>query len=294
VMKAEPQVFLINDIFETLEASYGPQAEAAGLELRVVPSSAALKSDPRLLARIVGNFLSNAIRYTRSGTVLLGVRRRGGRVRVAVYDTGPGIPEDQRLEIFREFRQGVAANVAGRGAGVGLGLAIVQRLARLLGHALDVRSTEGKGSVFAVDVPLAEEFLPSASEELEDEEILDVSGMVVVVVDDDREIQEGLAMLLEEWGCRAVVAASAEEALTMLDSAKPDIILSDLHLHDHNSGIAAIAAIRQRTGVAAPAFLFTGDTCAPAELGEGADLQVLYKPLDPMRLRMLLGSVVRR
>lgn len=294
VMKAEPQVFLINDIFEQLEAIYGPQAVAAGLDLRVVPSSAALKSDPRLLARMVGNFLSNAIRYTRSGRVLLGVRRHGGRVRVAVYDTGPGIPESQRLEIFREFRQCALPNVSGRGGGgVGLGLSIVQRLARLLGHALDVRSTEGHGSVFAVDVPLAEEFLPTATAALEDEEVCDVSGTTVVVVDDDPEIQEGLEMLLEEWGCIPVVAASAGGALEMLSKigARPDVILADLHLHDHNSGVSAIAAIRERTGVAAPAFLFTGDTGAPTELGEDDDLRVLRKPLDPMRLRMLLGTL---
>ncbi|MBC7952725.1 MAG: PAS domain S-box protein [Rhodospirillaceae bacterium] len=295
VMKAEPQVFLINDIFEQLETIYGPQAEAAGLELRVVPSSAALRSDPRLLARIIGNFLSNAIRYTRSGRVLLGVRHHGERVRVAVYDTGPGIPESQRLEIFREFRQYGAPNMAGRGAGTGLGLSIVQRLARLLGHALDVRSTEGRGSVFAMDVPLAEEFLPTAATAQKDEEVHDVSGITVVVVDDDPDIQEGLEMLLEEWGCIPVVTDSADEAIAMLAKLgkPPDAILADLHLRDENSGIAAIDAIRQRTGVPAPAYLFTGDTGAPTEIGEDANLKVLRKPLDPMRLRMLLGTLKR-
>ncbi|MBC7952017.1 MAG: PAS domain S-box protein [Rhodospirillaceae bacterium] len=295
VMKAEPQIFLINDIFEQLETTYGPQAEAAGLELRVVPSSAALKSDPRLLTRIIGNFLSNAIRYTRSGTVLLGVRHHGSRVRVAVYDTGPGIPESQRLEIFREFRQCATPNAAGHGAGTGLGLSIVQRLARLLGHALDVRSTEGRGSVFAVDVPLAEEFLPVTATASKHEEVHDVSGTTVVVVDDDPDIQEGLEMLLEEWGCTPVVAASADEAIAMLTElgVQPDAILADLHLHDKNSGVAAINSIRQRTGVAATAYLFTGDTGAPAEIGGNENLQVLRKPLDPMRLRVLLGALRR-
>ncbi|MCR6631114.1 MAG: PAS domain S-box protein [Magnetospirillum sp.] len=218
VMKSEPQVFLINDIFEQLEATYAPQAEAAGLEFRLVPSSAAVKSDPRLLARIVGNFLSNAIRYTRSGAVLLGVRRRGGRMRVAVYDTGPGIPESQRLDIFREFRQGGTPNVAGRSAGMGLGLAIVQRLARLLGHALDVRSVLEHGSTFAVEVPLAEEFLPTHGPEDDEEDAPEVAGATVVVIDDDPDIQDALSLLLSEWGCRPVVAGRADEALAQLEA----------------------------------------------------------------------------
>ena len=288
VMKAEPRVFLINDIFEQLEMTYGPQAEAAGLKLTVVPSSAAVRSDPRLLARIVGNFLSNAIRYTRRGRVTLGVRRRGNRLRIVVYDTGPGIPENQRLEIFREFRQGSTASTNGRSTGMGLGLAIVQRLSRLLGHALDVRSTEGKGSAFAIEVPQAEEFEPGEDELGEDQEVADVSGMTVVVVDDDRDIQEGLCMLLEEWGCHAIVASTAEDALAKLQGARPDVIIADLHLHGDMAGVAAIAHIRQHSGVYAPAFLFTGDTGAPAEID---DAKVLRKPLDPMRLRMLLGEV---
>ncbi|MBX9633439.1 MAG: hybrid sensor histidine kinase/response regulator, partial [Magnetospirillum sp.] len=230
----------------------------------------------------------------------LGIRHHGDSARVAVYDTGPGIPESQRLEIFREFRQGANPNSSGRGSdggGVGLGLAIVQRLARLLRHPLDVRSTEGRGSVFAVEVPLAEEFLPAASiaSEGKPEEIRDISGTIVAVIDDDRDIQDGLRMLLEEWGCIPVVTASADDAIAMLDSmgAPPHVILADLHLNDQQSGVSAIAAIRQRTGAAVPAFLFTGDTAVIAESGEGDDLPILRKPLDPMRLQMLLGSLKR-
>ncbi|HLO75486.1 MAG TPA: PAS domain S-box protein [Magnetospirillum sp.] len=296
VMKSDPQIFLINDLFEQLETTYGPQAEAAGLSLRMVPSSAAVKSDPRLLARVIGNFLSNAIRYTRSGGILLGVRRHGSRLRVAVYDTGPGIPESQRLDIFREFRQGGAANVAGRGGGTGLGLAIVQRLARLLGHPLDVRSRVGHGSTFAIDVPLAEEFLPSPTAEDEGEDIPDLSGAVVVVVDDDPDIQDALTLLLTEWGCTPVVASTADEALAALDAQagkRPDVILADLHLRQHESGIDAVATLRERIGAHVPAFVFTGDTGAAGNPSDQQSLKVLRKPLDPLRLRLLLGEAIR-
>jgi PAS domain S-box-containing protein len=296
VMRSDPQVFLINDIFEQLEATYAPQAEAAGLRFRLVPSSAAVKSDPRLLARIVGNFLSNAIRYTRSGAVLLGVRRRGNRVRVAVYDTGPGIPESQRLDIFREFRQGGTPNVAGRGAGMGLGLAIVQRLARLLGHALDVRSTVGRGSTFAVEVPLAEEFLPHAAQVDDDEDIADLEGTTVVVIDDDPNIQDALSMLLREWGCVAVVASNAGDALTQLKSLgrRPDVILADLHLGHDESGTDSVAVLRRHAGTPVPAFLFTGDTGAANAAPQAGGLRILRKPIDPMRLRAYLGQALER
>lgn len=295
VMKAEPQIFLINDIFEQMEVTYGPQAEAAGLDLRIVPSSVAIRSDPRLLSRILANFLSNAIRYTRSGGVLLGVRRHGGRVRVAVYDTGPGIAESQRLDIFREFRQGSCGAAQGGVKGVGLGLSIVQRLARLLNHTLDVRSTLGRGSAFAVEIPLAEEFLPVNADEDEDEALADLSEITILVMDDNLDVQQGLKMLLDEWKCRAVIAASADEALSRLNAemAVPDVILADLHLGAENGGIEAIGTVRRGTGVDAPAFLFTGDTGAPSEISAMPGLEVLHKPLAPLRLRLRLGAALR-
>jgi len=292
VMKAEVQVFLINDVFEQLETTYGPQAEAAGLELRVVASSAAVKSDPRMLARILGNFLSNAVRYTRRGRILMGVRHRGGNLSIGVSDTGPGIPESQRLLIFREFCRGGLPSVSGHGGGQGLGLAIVQRLARLLGHRLDVRSEVGRGSTFAVEVPLAEEWCVADAATDEADDGREVIGATVVVIDDDRDIQDGLEMLLSNWGCRAVVADTAERALAALDSRHltPDVILADLHLQEKGAGIDAIHAIRAITGGKAPAFLFTGDT----EIPDRAEFPILRKPLDPLRLRAVLADALGR
>lgn len=293
VMKAEPQIFLLNDIFEQLEATFGPQAEAAGLSLRIVPTSLAVRSDPRLLARILSNFLSNAVRYTRRGGILLGVRRHGTCARLVVMDTGPGIPEEQRLEIFREFRQ----LQGGRAGGTGLGLAIVQRLSRLMNHPLDVRSVVGKGSTFAIEVPLVEDMLPTRdADEDEDDWAPPITGATVVVIDDDPDIQEGLHMILENWGCTPVVAPNTVEALAALHSAGrvPDAILADLHLRNEQSGVSAVRAIREAAGAPIPAFLLTGDTEAPANLAEGEAMPVLRKPLDPMRLRGLLAGVLGR
>ncbi|MBI5164455.1 MAG: PAS domain S-box protein [Magnetospirillum sp.] len=295
VMTAEPQLFLINDVFEQLENTYATQAAAAGLDLRVVPSSVAVKSDPRLLARILGNFLSNAIRYTPSGRVLLGVRLRGDQVRIEVRDSGPGIEESRRLEIFREFHQVGTAAPSGRGSGLGLGLAIVQRLARLLGHRLDVASVMGKGTAFSVAVPMAEDWVPGRLDAAaNDDESRDVAGATVVVVDDDRDIQDALAMILEDWGCHPVVAATAGDAIAGLDRSglQPDVILADLHLVQPRAGIAVIHAIIAHSGRPVPAFLFTGDTEAPASADLG--FPVLRKPLDPMRLRAVLSDALGR
>jgi CheY-like chemotaxis protein len=223
------------------------------------------------------------------------VRRRGGRLRICVCDTGPGIPESQRLDIFREFRQGAAPGAPGRSAGMGLGLAIVQRLARLLGHALDVRSEVGRGSTFAVEVPLAEEFMPAPAQEQADEDDPDLSGAMVVVVDDDPDIQDALSLLLGEWGCESVVAPTAAVAQSRLAEMgrRPDVILADLHLRDDHSGVDAVAALRAGAGTPVPAFLFTGDTGATgSQEAQPADLPVLRKPLAPARLRTLLAQAL--
>ncbi|MGE5506020.1 MAG: PAS domain S-box protein [Actinomycetota bacterium] len=291
VMKAEPQVFLVGDVFETVEASYGPQARAAGLDLRVVPTSLAVRSDPRLVQRIVGNFLSNAIRYTRQGRILVGCRRHAGNVRVVVCDTGPGIPEDQRMEIFKEFRRGEHAASGGRGGGMGLGLSIVVRLARLLGHRIDVHSVDGKGSAFSVELPLAEELAEPADDDHAAGN--DVDGAVVVVVDDDPDIRDALALQLDQWGARPVIADSAEAVLAELDARglRPDVLLVDLHLRGDGSGVAAIEAIRSHTGTTAPVFVFTGDTELPAG-SASLGLPVLRKPIDPGRLRAVLAEAL--
>lgn len=296
VMKANVSPFMINDVFETLEMTFAPQAEAAGLQLRVIPSSLALRSDPKLVARILANFLSNAIRYTPSGRILLGARRHGDSARLVVCDTGPGIAEERRLDIFREFSQAGGTTSPGRSTGMGLGLSIVQRLALLLGHRLELRSVMGKGAGFSVEIPLAADWQNEPSPEAEDGDLPDVTGAVVMVVDDDRDIREGIKMLLEGWGCRTVTASNASDALTTLHEAQilPDMVLADLHLPGEESGLSVIRDIRARVGRPIPAFVLTGDTeaCSGCETDER--IRFLRKPLDPLRLRDLVADSLRR
>jgi PAS domain S-box-containing protein len=289
-MRPEPQVFLINDILERLEAECRQQATAAGLHLIFVPSSAVVRSDPKLLSRIIGNLLSNAVRYTRQGRILVGCRHRRNSVRVMVCDTGPGIPESQRLAIFGEFHQG---DVSGRGAGMGLGLSIVQRFARLLGHRIEVRSVEGRGSTFSVEVPLAEEWQAPAAREAVEEDVREIAGAVVLVVDDNTDIRSALQIMLAAWGCDAVAVSTADEAFAALDGKRPDIILADLHLaNSENGGVTAIAAIRHHVGADIPAFLLTADTEAQPGRG-GGGVAVLHKPLDPLDLRTALADALQ-
>lgn len=292
VLKADKAEFQVGDLFEPLEMEFGPQAAAAGVALRVVPSSATVFSDPKLLARILRNFLSNAVRYTLQGKILLGCRRRGGRLLIEVWDTGPGIAEDQRLAIFEEFYRG--EGIADRKSGVGLGLAIVQRLARLLQHPLDVRSTGG-GSVFSVEVPLVEPAFGAVADtggEDVAEDAPDISGLVVAVVDDDADIRTGLTLLFEDWGVRAVTGSTGEQvaAALLAQGLVPDLVLADLRLGSQD-GIAAIDAIIGGLGRKVPAILFTGDC-------QGVDKvwnhPVLLKPLNTARLRLAMAEATGR
>ncbi len=297
VLKAEPEVFLINDLLERLEVEFAPQAARKGLALRVVPSSAAIHSDPALLGRILRNFLANAIRYTRAGKILLGCKRRGGNLLIMVGDTGVGIAEDQRLAIFEEFFQGAE----GQGAtGLGLGLAIVQRLARLLSHRLALRSRLGHGSIFSVEVPMTEAPIPPSGEDDEDEEALgDLSGSVVLVVDDDPAVRAGLTVLLSDWGCSVTVVPSGAEALARVAKEKlmPDVILADSRLQQGGGGARTIEELRKAIGWEVPAFLFTGDTDMRGEAVESVGKAlppVLHKPLSPLRLRAALAAAMGR
>lgn len=288
VLKPEPAVFLIGDVLETLETEFTGQAHHAGLKFRVVPSSQAVHSDQAMLTRILRNFITNALRYTRSGGVVVGCRRRDRFLRCEVWDSGVGIAADQQQEIFSEFVQGRAAT---KRKGSGLGLAIVQRLARLLGHRLDLRSQEGRGSVFAVEVPLAE--CPDRDDAPSNDgaaAVADVTGAVVVVVDDEVEILEGVKLLLEQWGGRAITARSPEEAAAVLtrDRLIPDLILADYKLHTRDTGLDTILLLRRTVGRDVPAFVFTGST-ADDRVVDG--FPVLRKPLDPTRLRAILADV---
>jgi Na+/proline symporter/signal transduction histidine kinase len=286
-MKPEIGDVSLADMFRQLEIEFAPMARAKGLKLSFVATRRAVRSDRRLLRRLLQNFVSNAVKYTPRGRVLVGVRRKGERVRVEVWDTGQGVPASQQAAIFEEFhRLDQGAKVA---RGLGLGLSIVERLGRVLGHPIDLKSEPGRGSMFAVSAPLSRA-TAAAAEDAAAEPAAPadpLNGLRVLAIDNEPRVLEGMRILLGKWGCRVATASGLAEALARLDPA-PDIVIADYHLDD-GDGLAAIAAVRQRLGVAIPAVLATADRSV--EVGAAcaaAQVALLNKPVKPAPLRALL------
>jgi len=257
-----------------------------------VLSSAWVRSDPILLERIILNLVSNAVRYTTSGSVVVGCRRRGDTVHIEVWDTGPGIPEDQRRNIFGEFYRLAGDNTHG---GLGLGLAIVDRLCKLLGHQIQLVSTVGKGSRFSGATPVVAARAQIVEPQPAEVAINATRGKLVIVIDDDELVLESMGGLLRSWGCRVVAAATPDEALANLGPGeRPDLIICDYRLANGQSGIAAIAELRKAHGAPVPAFLMSGDT-APERLREARESghHLLHKPLRAMALRTMINRLLR-
>ncbi|WP_353860712.1 PAS domain S-box protein [Azospirillum formosense] len=279
------QDLAIGPIIEQLGAEYHPQAQAKGLRLRVVPCTLTIRSDPALLMRILRNLVENALRYTERGGLLIGCRRRGDRLRIEVMDSGIGIPSDKHDEVFEEFFQ-VGNQERDRSKGLGLGLAVVRRLARLLGHTVHLRSRLGRGSAFCIDVPLvsrqATGAAPSAARLVPD----DGRGMILVI-DDEPLIRLGLQAMLEGWGYRVLTAGSIEDAVQHIESGEwPSAILADYRLRDGKTGLDAIRAVCERLRASVPATIITGDT-APERLAEAraGGHTLLHKPIAAHELR---------
>lgn len=298
-VEAEQSAFPVESLLDELAAEYGSVAAACGLRFRYVGSSASIVSDPRLLQRIVRNFLSNAIRYTRRGQVMLGCRRSGSALQISVWDTGPGIPADKLGIIFEEFRQidvgpppeGVRGE---RERGLGLGLAIVERVAHILGHPIEVRSEPGRGSVFTVTVPLAPGSAVSAKTVIPTARGL-AAHPRVLVVDDDKDICEAMKALLTGWSCRVVTARSAEEsaACVVAEGREPDLIIADYHLGGTATGLEAIETAQRLLKRKVPALLITADHSA--ELHQAVSVRgylVLNKPVKPAQLRALMTHLL--
>jgi CheY-like chemotaxis protein len=250
-----------------------------------------VRSDRRMLRRVLQNLISNALKYTLRGRVLVGCRRRGARVEIGVYDTGVGIPESERRAIFQEFHRLDPGARAARG--LGLGLSIVERIGRVLGHTVDFRSVPGRGSHFWIGVPRARAAAdPAALLAPRRIESGRLGGMVVVCIDNEPAILGGMSTLLQGWGCTVVAAAdlAAAEAALRESGLAPTGLLVDYHLDD-GDGIAAIAALRRRHGETLPAILVTADRSP--QVREDARLQqaeVLSKPVKPAALRALLAQ----
>jgi Na+/proline symporter/signal transduction histidine kinase/CheY-like chemotaxis protein len=291
-MKPEFRSLRIDDILRQLEVEFAPLAHSKGLRLDFVHCSLAVHSDRRLLRRLLQNLVSNAIKYTLEGRVLVGCRRRNGRLRIDVYDTGLGIPASKRQAIFQEFhRLDQGAKVA---RGLGLGLSIVERIARVLDHKVKVDSTVERGSHFSVEVPLAaiapaRKPRPLATEV--DRGQLD--GIEVICIDNDEAILNGMEMVLTGWGCRVLKAPDLASAIALIDESAfaPRALLIDYHLDD-GSGIEAIAELRRRYGADLTAILITADRSPDVrEEARAQDVLLLNKPVKPAALRALITQV---
>ena len=289
-LRPEFSSFRIDELLRQIELEFAALAAAKGLELKYIPCSLVVRSDRRLLRRLIQNLVSNAVKYTPSGRVLIGCRRRGAALRIDVYDTGLGIPHSKQRDIFVEFhRLDQGAKIA---RGLGLGLSIVERVARVLGCEVGVHSADGRGSHFAVTVPRSNA-APMELPEREDAPVDpgQLAGTVALCIDNEPSVLDGMETLLRGWGCEVITASDLERALTAAAAspAAPNGLLVDYHL-DRGNGIETILALRRRYGDL-PAILITADRSpAVREAARAGHIQLLHKPIKPAALRTLLAQ----
>ena len=289
--------FPIAQLLERTESTFSATARKKGLSLRIVRNSAWVRSDFILLERILLNLVSNAVSYTARGKVVVGCRLRGRHLRIDVFDRGPGIPEDEHISIFREFYQ-LGGPQRERQGGMGLGLAIVDRLCRLLKHEIDLASALGKGSRFSVLVPsVAARALIVDPKDSVHPTPDSIGGKLVVVIDDDPLVLDSTGGLLRSWGCQVLTAGSARVALAGLAECNqsPDLVISDYQLSDGQTGIEAIEELRKSLNLPIPAFLISGDM-APERMREArmSGYHLLHKPVRPRALRAMLSQFLKK
>ncbi|MFJ4384948.1 NahK/ErcS family hybrid sensor histidine kinase/response regulator [Pseudomonas sp. NPDC089408] len=292
-VKPDVAVYHLDELLAPLVSEFRSVADAAGLNLHARIADYAISTDLRLLTRILRNFLSNACRYTDEGRVLLGARRRGDHLRLEVWDTGRGIAQDRLQAIFLEFNQLDVGRAADR-KGVGLGLAIVERIAKILGYRIEVRSWPGRGSMFSIEVPLGKALpqpiqhampQPSAGNPL--------PGRRLLVLDNEVSILESMGALLGQWGCEVVTATDQEGALRALQGRAPELILADFHLDHGVVGCEVVRHLREHFASAIPAVIITADRtdqCRRSLQEIGAPL--LNKPVKPGKLRAVLSQLL--
>jgi CheY-like chemotaxis protein len=295
MVPVNPRVLALRPLLQRIADDEGALAQRKGLRLRLNAPEMAVRCDPVLLERVLRNLLSNAVRYTDRGGVLLSARVRGGAVRVRVQDTGIGIAPQRQAEVFQEFVQ-LHNPERDRRKGLGLGLAIVNRLALLLGHRLEVRTQPGRGSRFSIEVPAGNPELALQPAFPHPAGVLP-GDTLVVLVDDDHAILHGMAELFDSWNIDLVAAPNAEDVLLWLAGLAriPDLIVSDYRLPGDNDGLEVIAQLRRQFGRDIPAIVITGDT-APDTIQriKQAGFPVLNKPLHPAKLRALLTHLLQQ
>ncbi|QNH78347.1 response regulator [Pseudomonas protegens] len=292
-VKPDPAVYRLDELLAPLVSEFQSVAEAAGLELRVRFGDFALFTDLRLMTRILRNFLSNACRYTERGSILLAARRRGDQLRLEVWDTGRGIAADRLESIFLEFNQLDVGRAADR-KGVGLGLAIVERIAKILGYRVQVQSRPGRGSRFSIQVPLADRVpLPISLQAPQPGTGNPLPGRRLLVLDNELSILESMAALLGQWGCEVLTATDQAAALAVLQGRAPELILADFHLDHGVTGCQVVQQLREHFQQPLPAVIITADRsdqCRRALQQLGAPL--LNKPVKPGKLRAVLSQLL--
>ncbi|MFD1007678.1 hybrid sensor histidine kinase/response regulator [Oceanisphaera ostreae] len=291
---AKPVDFALSNVFDTLQAEFNVLAEQEGGRFSVVTSQIGVHSDPRLLRRILQNFLTNALRYSPGGRILLGARRQGDEVCLEVWDNGPGIAVDKQRAIFDEFMR-LEHGQRHHQQGLGLGLAIAQGLATMLGHRLALRSVEGKGSVFSVTVPratLSAGAITSPLASLPTSNNSQLAGVRILCIDNDADILTAMSDLLGRWGCELRLALNGAEAHQhYIDGFMPHIILSDYHLDEGENGVDVVTTLHQTFG-AVPTVVISADRQPELQAQlQLLGLSYLSKPVKPLKLRTLLQHI---
>ncbi|HEX7435521.1 MAG TPA: ATP-binding protein, partial [Caldimonas sp.] len=301
-VEVTPENFELADIFRKVRLHFEPAAFEKGLALRIRGGKHVALADPLLVERIVRNLVSNAIRYTRDGSVLLSCRRRGDRLLLQVWDTGPGIRAEECARIFEEFYQvpGAPAVAVEQKKGLGLGLAIVKRLCALMVAPLDLRSEEGRGSVFTVELPLGKGPRTTARSIPGKGPIgITLDGRLIVIVEDEPAVREGLEVLLRGWGAAIVsldsVGAAGAWAQAADAAAPPSLVIADYRLDNGETGVAAIDAVRERFGRNVPAIVVTGSSMTGHDKEAlEHDFHLLIKPVLPNKLRAMIAFKLAR
>lgn len=294
VVTSRARPVAIQPLLLRMEREFAPQANQRGLAFRLRDSDLTLHADPQLLELVLRNLVTNAIRYTERGGVLLACRRRGTGAELQVWDTGVGIASDQHEVIFQEFHQ-LANPERDRRKGLGLGLAIVAGLVRAMGARIRLSSVPGRGSVFRLALPLWDGRVlePTTSPKLAAELVPQLSPCRVLLIDDDESVRTAMADLLAAWGCPCVTVPCEDTALAAVDRFAPDVIVADYRLRQHRTGREAIETLRARLGRQVPALIITGDT-AVERLREAMDggVLLLHKPVGALRLQQAIATLL--
>lgn len=292
--KAKKLDFVLRDVFDNLKAEFGVLAQTGEIQFSVVESSLAVYSDVRLLRRVLQNFLTNAFRYNPGGRVLLGCRRLGDKVRIEVWDNGPGIPADKQEAIFDEFSRLDHSRTA-REQGLGLGLAIARGIALVLGHNLTLRSWPGAGSVFAVTLNLATRPVATTQVAAPAQRDSQLEGIRVLCIDNESDILIAMQSLLGRWGCEVVCAQSQAQAEDLIAGGfLPQLVLSDYHLDDGKTGLQALHMLRLAHGNHIGGIIISADRKSElqAQIREHG-YGYISKPVKPLKLRALMNSILR-